>query len=126
MNNEQGSWRMVITDEMLSDGVCKINLSGRMDLEGMEQIEKTFTEMTAPPRMRIVVDLRDVSYISSIGIRGLVMSANAVSHRGGKLVLLAPQANVARVLSVTGIDRIISAYDDLETARQATSPPEQI
>jgi anti-anti-sigma factor len=110
---------MIITDELLSDGVCKINLAGRMDLEGVEQIEKTFAEMTAPPRMRIVVDLTNVSYISSIGIRALVMSANAMSHRGGKLVLLAPQPNVARVLSVTSIDQIISACDDLETARQA-------
>ncbi|MBD3634118.1 MAG: hypothetical protein HUJ23_04345, partial [Methylophaga sp.] len=48
---------MEIYEETLDDGIVKINLSGRMDLAGVNAIEKEFTNMTAAPRGAVIVDM---------------------------------------------------------------------
>lgn len=105
---------MKITEEKINGAVVKINLSGRMDLDGVGQIEATFAAMTAAPRMSIVVDMSEVPYMSSIGIRALLMNAKAVGRRGGKLVLLSPQPDVKMVLETSGIDQLIKICSNLE------------
>lgn len=107
---------MEIQDEQLPNNVTLIKLSGRMDIEGVGSIETKFAGMTASPRLAIVVDMSNVPYMSSIGIRCLVMNAKAVGKRGGKLVLLTPEQNVKKVLVTSGIDKIIPISDSLDLA----------
>jgi anti-anti-sigma factor len=107
---------MNITEEQLVDDVTKINLSGRMDIEGVSHIETQFADMTSAPRKGIIVDLSDVPYMSSIGIRALLINAKAVAKRGGKFILLNPEQNVKNVLETSGIDQIIPIYSDLNEA----------
>ena len=107
---------MNINEEQLDNHVVKINLSGRMDIEGVGQIETKFAGMIASPRMAIIVDMSAVPYMSSIGIRALLMNAKAVTKRGGKYVILKPEANVKNVLVTSGIDQLIPIHDDLDAA----------
>lgn len=107
---------MNITEEMLQGEVTKINLSGRMDIEGVSQIEIKFTGMCAAPRMAVVVDMSGVPYMSSIGIRALLMNSKAVSGRGGKFVLLSPAPNVKDVLVSSSIDTLITICSNLTEA----------
>jgi anti-anti-sigma factor len=116
VNNLSGGIIMDIKEEQLNGGVTKINLSGRMDIVGVGQVETKFAGMTAAPRMAIVVDMSDVPYMSSIGIRALLMNAKAVGRRGGKFVLLSPQPDVKMVLETSGIDQLISICSDLDQA----------
>lgn len=104
---------MNISEELLADGVTRVVLSGRMDIEGVSQIEAKFAEMSGPPRMKVIVDMSDVPYMSSVGIRALLMTAKSVSKRGGKFAIAGPQANVKSVLVTSGIDKIIKMGNDL-------------
>jgi anti-anti-sigma factor len=112
---------MEIEEETLDGEIIKINLSGRMDLGGVNAIEKEFTNMTAAPRMAIIVDMSGVPYMSSIGIRSLLIHAKSVSGRGGKYVLTGIQSDVLNVLQVSGIDKLITICDDLNSARQSVA-----
>jgi anti-anti-sigma factor len=105
-----------INEEQLNGGVVKINLSGRMDIEGVGLIDTKFADMTAEPRMSIIVDMSGVPYMSSIGIRALLMNAKPVSRRGGKFVLLNPQPDVKMVIVTSGIDQLISICSNLDEA----------
>lgn len=107
---------MNINEEHLQNDIIKIDLSGRMDIEGVGQIETKFAGMTAAPRMAIIVDMSAVPFMSSIGIRALLMNAKAVGKRGGKLVLLNPEQNVRKVLETSGINQIIPISNDLNEA----------
>lgn len=113
---------MNITEEQLDDHIVKINLSGRMDIEGVGQIETKFSGMTASPRMAIIVDMSAVPYMSSIGIRALLMNAKSVAKRGGKFALLNPEANVKNVLVTSGIDQLIAIHSDLNEAMASVTP----
>ena len=107
---------MEITEQQLDHNIVKINLAGRMDIDGVKSIEAAFAGMTAAPRMAVIVDMSDVPYMSSIGIRALLMNAKALAKRGGKFTLLNPQANVKNVLTTSGIDQLIAIHTDLDVA----------
>ena len=64
----------------------------------------------------LIIDLAQVSFLSSMGIRSIVMSAKAVALRRAKLVLLSPDKNVEMVLTSTGIDTLVPIRHDVETA----------
>jgi len=108
---------MNISEEQLGNQLFKINLSGRMDVEGVGTIETKLSGMTASPRKAIIVDVSGVQFMSSIGLRALLLNAKAVAKRGGKLVLLNPDSNVRSVLASSGIDQLIPICTGLEEAK---------
>lgn len=85
----------------LDDGIRKIDLRGRLDMEGANTIDLKFTALTATQKNFIIVDLSGVEFIATLGIATLVRNAKAARLRSGNLVLLSPQPNVANVLATT-------------------------
>jgi anti-sigma B factor antagonist len=110
---------MEMSVEYLNDGIKKINLKGRMDIEGTQAIDLRLATETSVQKALIVVDLSLVEFVASVGLGVLVRSAKALRLRGGKIVLLNPQPVVALVLEKTGIHEVISIYRDLNTASDA-------
>lgn len=110
---------MQIDSETLDHGIVKVNLSGRMDLLGTQAIDMKFTALTATQNAPILVDLSDVSFLASLGMRTLISSAKAVSMRGGLMVLFNPQPNVLEVLEISGVSSLIPIYHELQEAMNA-------
>jgi len=107
---------MEISEEQINGSITKITLSGRLDIEGVGQIETTFAGMTASPRMSVVADMSNVPYISSIGIRLLISNVKAINARKGKFALFGTQPDVNMVITISGLDKIIPSFGTLEAA----------
>ena len=99
----------------LDNQITKVVLAGRMDIEGAQAIDLKFN-VIAGSRKKVIVDMSEVSFIASIGIRTLVMGAKAITNKNGKIVLLNPQPNVEKVLKTTGVDTIIPIATDIQAA----------
>ena len=110
---------MDIDSQELADGIVKITLAGRMDIVGAQQVDPTFARLTAPPCHRVIVDLTGVSFLTTAGIRTLIVCAKALRTRGGKMVLLNPNGIISQVLELAGLDQSIGIFRDLEAARAA-------
>ena len=110
---------MEVRTSNLADGIRKIDLKGRLDLEGANLIDLQFTVLTASERTLAIVDLAGVEFLASIGIATLVRNAKAARLRDGNMVLLNPQPQVARVLAVSRIDQVIPVCYDLDEALTA-------
>jgi anti-anti-sigma factor len=106
---------MDLRSEQLADGVEKISLVGRMDSIGGHDINQRLAALVGSRKLA-VVDLSEVSFLASIGIRTLVINARAQSLRGGVMALANPQPVVAEVLKMAGIDTIIPVYPDVDSA----------
>ncbi len=107
---------MEISEEQINGSITKILLSGRLDIEGVGQIETKFSGMTASPRMSVVADMSNVPYISSIGIRLLISNVKAINARKGKFALFGTQPDVNMVITISGLDKIIPSFGTLEAA----------
>jgi anti-anti-sigma factor len=62
------------------------------------------------------VDLSEVDFLASIGIRLLTLTAKSVARRGGRMALVGAIPEVQRVLEITGIPSIIPVYSNFESA----------
>ena len=112
---------MKIGSETLDGDILKSNLAGRMDVQGTREIDTIFTGYAASSQS-VIVDLGAVDFLASMGIRTLLLVAKAISGRGGKLVLLNPDANVTQILEMAGIDTLIPIHRSLDEARLAVVP----
>ena len=106
----------------LDNHIRLIKLAGKLDITGTTEIETQFANYCGGENARVVVDLSEVDFLASIGIRLLTLTAKSVISRGGKMVLLAPSPDVHHVLDVTGIPAIIPVYSNLESAETALLP----
>lgn len=100
----------------LDKNIRLIKLIGRLDTLGAGEIETKFTGYCAGEGVRVLVDLSEVDYLASIGIRLLTLNAKSLATRRGRMVLLKPNADVKNVLEITGIPAIIPMYDGFESA----------
>lgn len=104
--------------EHLPDNVDRAVAIGRWDVAGASEIDLRLSALSGSGRS-IVLDMAQVSFLSSMGIRSIVMAMKAVGARQAKLVLLAPDAHVAAVLTGAGIDTLVPIHPTLETALAA-------
>jgi anti-anti-sigma factor len=65
------------------------------------------------------MDLRQVSFLGSMGLRSLVSPARAIKSLGGKMVLFGPNEMVEKVLRMSGIDTMIPVHHELQSALAA-------
>jgi anti-anti-sigma factor len=101
----------------MENGITKVSLSGRLDVQSALEIDDEFTKIAKENR-NLLVDLSDVTFIASLGIRTLVVGAKATSNNGGKMVLLNPQPNVEQVLRTSHIDTVMPITHDSATVAE--------
>jgi len=106
-----------MTTENLANDITRIILAGKMDLAGAQKIDLKFSVASGNSK-RLLVDLEQVSFLASMGIRTLVIGSKAVQSKGGKMAFLKPSADVAQVLTSAGIDSIIPIFQDLTAASE--------
>ena len=100
----------------LQNNIRLIKLIGKLDITGVNLVETQFADYCGGEGARIVVDLSEVDFLASIGIRLITLTAKSVMSRGGKMVLLNPTPDVQQILEVTGIPAVIPIYSHLESA----------
>jgi len=105
----EGSMNLVVSE--LANGVTKVSLEGRLDVDGALKIDSEFNKI-AEENKNVLVDLANVTFIASLGIRTLITGAKATANNGGKLVLLNPQSNVEKVLRTSHIDTVLPIISD--------------
>lgn len=98
------------------DDVTRLALSGRFDLLGAGEIEPNFLAYTSARNRSAVVDLSQVPFLASAGMRLLLQAAKALHRTAHRLVLLQPQENVKQALEVAGLAGILPITGDEATA----------
>lgn len=107
---------MKLESQTLENGIRVVKLEGKMDIHGVSQVSEEFSSTLEEQAKQIVVDMSAVSFMASLGMRTLMITARGVNSKGGKMVLLNPQPLVKEALVTAGINRLIPIYDDFEAA----------
>jgi anti-anti-sigma factor len=106
---------MALTTEELTGGITKVTLDGRLDIDGAAAVDSQMSAI-AGSRNAVLVDLRGVSFLGSMGLRTLVAPARTIKSRGGKMVLFGPSEFVDKVLKASGIHTMIPVHYELHSA----------
>lgn len=93
-----------------------VPLAGRIDAAAAPGLRDRVRAALQSGVHLIVVDLTEVSFISSSGLRALLLLARELRKQGGDLRLCAARSQVAEVFRLTGFDQIFQLYPTRETA----------
>jgi anti-anti-sigma factor len=79
-------------------------------------LEAALPEATELDRPLIVVDMSRTRFCDSAGLNALVGAARQARASGGEIRLVVTGQAVARIVELTGVDRVIPIYASLEDA----------
>ena len=100
------------------DGVTRIDLDGRFDIQGAQDVDSRFGEV-AESAKALIVDLAKVSFMASLGVRTLMLSAKTLIRRGADMAVCGANENVEKVLRSTGFNEVAGLYPDFDSASRA-------
>ena len=90
-------------------------LSGEADLTTLGELNGALEEQIRAAARLLTVDLSMLRYADSASIAALVRAARTLREQGGELELLHPQQAVARILSLTGVDQVVTIRCEQES-----------
>lgn len=91
-------------------GVNVVKVTGRVDSATAPDLENALKQLVESSKTQIVLDLTDVEYMSSAGLRAMVSTLKSVKRASGDLRLASPSPRVAEVLRLAGLTSIFSIY----------------
>jgi len=82
---------------------------GEIDIHTCADLEDTLVRLVDAGVSKITLDLSEVAFIDSSGLRALVVGHKALEERGGSLIVANPSAMTARLLEVTGLSTLFGS-----------------
>jgi len=104
----------------IAGGATKIVLRGRFDTTAAVLIEMPFNSALADKKA-VIVDLSAIDFLSSYGVRVLLMGAKMMAGKGRKLVIMCPDNNVGKVLRTAGIGDVVPVLPNEQAALAAVT-----
>lgn len=98
---------------------------GRLDHESCDAFQadlRPHAEACAQERTALVLDMSGLDYVSSAGLRCLMIAAREAKARAGRIVVAAMQPVVAEIFQISRFNLVIEVFPTLREALAAISP----
>ena len=95
-----------------------VNATGRVDGANASDFLDTLQGMFEPDDQRIILDLGGLEYISSAGLRVLLMAAQNLDKQQKSFSICSLTESVGDVFRISGFDQIISVFASVDDAKQ--------
>ena len=92
---------------------------GRIDATNAGSAERDVLALLERSGPSVILDLSNLDYVSSAGLRVLLLAAKNARGKGGKAVIVSPKPAVMEVLRMSGFDKIIPVVGSVEDAQAA-------
>ena len=99
--------------------VLVLNPSGRIDGGNAKEYEESLFERIDSGHANILMNCEGIDYISSAGLRILLMASRRAGKAAGKLVLCSVKDHVQDVFKFSGFAEIISIHDERSEALES-------
>ena len=113
---------MTLTALTGPSGAVIVALTGDLDIASAPAARERLLSLLRPGACRLVIDMSAVRYTDASGLAVLVSTKRRAVLLGGELRLAALRPEVARVLTVTGLNRHLEAYPTVRAAVAGRKP----
>jgi anti-sigma B factor antagonist len=96
----------------LGNNIVRVVLRGRLDTPGVDRVETRFAAGIVPQGRHAIVDLSNVSFIASMGLRMFISVARVLGRKQCRMVLLAPTPLVNEVLVNAALEHVMPIVSD--------------
>ena len=101
------------------NGWTVVEVGGRLDTSSAAEFDRKGQELVAAGSKRIILDLAELEYVSSAGLRSVLTTAKSAQAAGGKLAIASMRGVTKEVFSISGFDSILPTYPDVAAALAA-------
>ncbi|MEM9618020.1 MAG: STAS domain-containing protein [Pseudomonadota bacterium] len=100
-------------------GVDVLAVSGRIDATTSPDFEGRLMEVASAADGGVVLDFDQIDYVSSAGLRVLLVGVRALGGASHKLVVARPSDNVKEVITLTGFHKLLTICNSMDEAFEA-------
>jgi anti-sigma B factor antagonist len=109
------------------DDVAVVTLPAEVDISTSDLLRGVLLAAIDGGPAVLIVDMSATVFCDSAGLSALIVAHRQAGTAGTRLRLVATEPAVLRILSITGVDRLISLYPTLAAARAGSEPaPERV
>lgn len=106
------------------DNVVVVAPRGRADLAGSSALEAALSPLWGQAGVGgIVLDFSAVPYISSVGLRVLMIAAKEMRNRRARIAVAGLQPIAAEIFAISRFDKVLEVFPAVRDALAAISPP---
>ena len=112
-----------VTSAYLGANAHVVTVTGELDVYTAPDLRKALGEAVGEGAMDVVVDLLNVPFVDSMGLGVLVESSKSLKGKGGVLRIVCDDRRIARILEITGLDRVLVLHSTLRDALESLERP---
>jgi len=109
---------MEISQEKVND-IAVVSLKGRLNVTTTAELEQVFSKLLEDKQTKVLVECRELEYISSAGLRVLLTAAKQFKKISGEIALAGLSQNVKQVFEISGFTSIFPIYTTRDEAVKA-------
>ncbi len=98
-----------VTTERI-DGVLSADVDGRIDGSNVVQFEEAVRTAIEDSDRAVIMDFEKLVYISSAGLRAILLTAKSLQNRDAKLLLCSLSDRIREVFEISGFDKILPIH----------------
>jgi len=96
-----------------------VKVGGRVDGANAREFEEQLNAAIAGDNRNVIVDLEELSYISSAGLRAILLVTKSLKQRSAQFSICSLNPSVSEVFQISGFDKIITVHPSRANAVQA-------
>lgn len=104
-----------------TDGIVIARADGRIDSANSREFHSGLEAVVSASDVALVLDFENVAYISSAGMRVILITAKSLQQSGVKLALCSMNGSIREVFTISGFDKIIEIHTSQAEALSAVS-----
>ncbi len=103
------------------DGTLIANVGDRIDGTEAREFQETLAAEIDDDLKGMVLDFEQLNYISSAGLRVILLTARVLQRQGGKLAICSLSDSIREVFEISGFDKIIPVHASRAEAAAAVA-----
>jgi anti-sigma B factor antagonist len=100
-----------------------VTLSAEIDITNAEDVRDQLTAAITPGTTTIIADLTPTTFCDTAGLQAMILAHRHATAAGAALRLAIPGPHLARLFTITGLDRYLAIYPTLTAAHAAPPHP---
>lgn len=113
--------RCMDVSERRQNGVVILSMKGRLDSSTSDEFEKNLLALVGSGEARFILDLKELDYISSAGLRVLLKAAKELKRKDGRICLCSVKDYVREIFEMSGFVAFLPIHSNVEDSLSAIS-----
>jgi anti-sigma B factor antagonist len=96
-----------------------VTVEGDLDVSTAPRLRSELARAASEGATEVVVDLLRVPFVDSVALGVLVEASKRTAARGGVFRVVCDDRRIARIIEITGLDRVLHVHSSLREALEA-------